>query len=175
MTTPDQLDGVWVISDVTPDGTYVVSIHAGEDVAFTLDRTRALAYACAVMDAATRAAFDAAVLKQQLGLGMPIELVASVVNDLRKDRAPITWPHAISLEPFVSGASHKAGLYLDVNGKRIGQWTVDDARSHATDVLEVVAGVDLDAAYRRYLVGAIGLDDGRARALVGDIINHREP
>ena len=33
-------------------------------------------------------------------------------------------------------------------------------------------GVDLDAAYRRYLTGTLGIEDWRARAVVGDLAKY---
>lgn len=166
-------DAIWVISDVAPDGTYVTTVHATEDVAFTLTRTEAITYAAQVMDASARAEFDAAVVAQLRVVGMDMPLIASVVNDLRAERPPIQFSTPLSVDPFVTAAKSEAQLYVLVNGKRYAQWTPADAAQHVAQVLEVAAGVDLDAAYRRYLVGPIGMDDEKARTLVGSLANHR--
>jgi hypothetical protein len=169
-------DTVWVISDVAPDGTYVVSLHIGDDIAVTLDRSAALTYAAQVVDAITRARFDAAVFRQQVAITRDQGLAVSIIVDLRADRPPLPdLGMPITFEPYVSGKTMEPGLYVHVKGERVGQWTADDADGHALHVLEVLAGVDLDAAYRRYLVGPIGLADDRARAVVGALAQHREP
>jgi hypothetical protein len=170
MTGPTRDDtAIWVVSDVAADGTYAVTIHLSDDVAFTLDRDQALGYAAMVAAAGARAAYDAAVFRQLRATGMPPELAASVVRDLRADRPPLpgSWP--LGLDPFVGAASFDPGVYVLVNGERVGQWTVEDASGHAADVLTVLAGADLDAAYRRHLFGAVGLDDDQARARVAEL------
>lgn len=166
-------DAIWVISDVAPDGTYVTTVHVTDDVAFTLTPAEAIAYAAAVMDASARAQFDAAVFAQMQATGMDRALAASVIVDLRAERPRLRFAPPLSFEPLVTAAKCEAQLYVLVNGKRYAQWTPADAAQHVTQVLEVAAGVDLDAAYRRYLVGPIGMDDEKARALVGSLANHR--
>jgi hypothetical protein len=166
----DQPDAIWVISDVTPGGTYVVTVQAGPDHAATLTRDDALAYAVTVFEAATRAEYDAGVVAQLTATGMSIVLAGSVVTDLRADRPPLVDAgHPLTYEPIVTAIKREPALLVCRDGERIAQWTPADARSHAGNVLSVLAAVDLDAAYRRLLVGAIGLDDERARALVGQL------
>lgn len=79
----------------------------------------------------------------------------------------------LRFEPLVTAVKKEPAVYLELNGQRIAQWNEADVRRHAMHVLEVVAAVDLDAAYHRYLIGTIGLDDGRARVVVGDLGKHR--
>lgn len=169
------IDSVWVISDVAPDGTYVVGIQAGADTARMLNRDEAITYATTVMAAAARAEHDAAVIAQLGTLGIGIQDAAELVADLRADRPPLD-PAATApfgFEPIVA-AKREPAILLSLNGERVGQWTTSDAKGHAAHVLEVVAGVDLDAAYRRLLVGVVGLDDRTARAVVGDLGRHRK-
>lgn len=174
----NDIEAIWVISDVAPDGTYVTTVHAGEDVAVTLDRDRAVAYAVAVLAATTRARYDAAVWRQMLtisggraaGDGAE-EIAALVVRGLREDRPPIddsaTAP--LAFEPFVSHRTKEPGVFVSLNGKKISQWDVSDAEGHALHVLQIMLGVDLDASYWRHLIGTVGLEDWRARAIVGDL------
>lgn len=164
---------IWVISDVAPDGTYVTTVHATDDVAFTLTPAETMAYAAAVMGVCARAEYDAAVVAQLLATGMDVCLAVSVVIDLRAERPPVAFATPLSFEPFVIGPTREPQLYVLVNGERYSQWTPADAVQHVMQVLEVAAGVDLDAAYRRYLVGPIAMDDKLARALVGALANHR--
>jgi hypothetical protein len=175
---PEPGDSVWVLSDLAADGTYVTTVQAGPDHARVLDRSEALAYAGAVLEAAARAEHDAAVLAQLHNfLGLPVEAAAGSVADLRAERPPID-PAAlapIGLVPGVSASTKLPFLILEVDGAPVGQWTVTDARRHAEAVLEVSAAADLDAAYFRWLVGAVALDAGRARNVVSDLASHRPP
>lgn len=178
MTAAEEESGVWIISEPTVDGSaYVVTLAADDDTAITLDRERATIYAFGVLDAAHRAAYDAAVFAQLTRkLGLDDETAGLTIVDLRKDRPPLppetTAP--IVLDPGVSNRDQKPFLALSVNGKRVGQWTVEDARQHALAVLETVVVADLDAGYYRALVGQIGIDSDTAQQVVQDIGNHRE-
>jgi hypothetical protein len=167
-------DAIWVISDVAPDGTYVTTVQAGDDLAVTLDRQRALAYAVALYTAVGYAEYDAAVLKQLTTLGVGERMAARCVADLRADRAPVDDAATAPLRfvPLVTAAREPA-LFVEVNRRRISQWTPADGRQHAGHVLDIVAAVDLDAAYLRFLRGPVALDDDRARAVVGTLGEHR--
>jgi len=168
--TADQPDAIWVVSDVAPDGTYVVTVQAGPDHAVTLTRAEAIAYATAVFEAAVRAEHDAAVLAQLTATGMTAELAATVVIGLREDRPMLDdLGDPLTFEPIVTAARREPALLVSRGGVRIAQWTPADARDHAGNVLSVLAAADLDGAYRRLLVGSIGLDDDRACALVGQL------
>ncbi|WP_067171155.1 hypothetical protein [Microtetraspora niveoalba] len=168
------MTAIWVQSDLLPDGTYVVAIHYDDDQSRVLNHEAALRYAAAVHAAATRAEHDAAVVAQLVKIGLPKAIVAQALHDLRNDRPPhtatITAP--LQLEPCVS--AHRGVGYLEVYvaGRLVGQWDPDDARDHAANVLAVLAAVDLDAAYRRYLIGTVGLDRARAEAAVGGLAAH---
>ncbi len=166
---------IWVVSDVAPDGTYVTTVQATDDIAVTLNRRRATAYATALLTAIGYAEYDAAVYRQLVHLGIGEGLAAQCIADLRADRPPIndfaTAP--LRFVPLVTAGKKEPALYLELNGDRIAQWTAADGRQHAGHVLEVSVGVDLDAAYYRFLRGTVGLDDGRARAVVGTLGEHR--
>ena len=173
---PDQEpDTIWVVSDVAPDGTYITTIHLSGDLAFTLTRDQASRYAAAVHTAATTAEHDAAVFAQLVDSGLPKAMAATVLSDLRDDRPPLETPGPLRYTPAVSGRTH-AG-FVDVtltghgSGTVVSQWTPTDCRQHAGHVLDVAAAVDLDAAYRRAMVG-LGLTDDRARALVGGLARY---
>lgn len=170
------IDAIWVISDVTPFGTYVVTVQVGDDMAVTLDRSRAMRYALTVVDATTRAEYDAAVFAQMSALGIADERTAAEpLIQLRTDRPPLdddaTAP--LRFEPVVTSRKKRPVVHVHLGGKVISEWSPDDARGHAMHVLEVTCGVDLDSAYRRLLVGWVGLDDDKARTAVGDIANYR--
>jgi hypothetical protein len=162
---------IWVISDVALDGTYITTVHADDDTAITLDRDQAVAYAMAVMSAVTRAQYDAAVIAQMAHIGLPLPAAAQAVRGLRADRPPIddkaTAP--LRFEPIVKSKSRQPVIHVHLGDRILTEWTPAETQGHAMYVLQVAAGVDLDAAYRRYLVGPVGMDDPTARAVVGDL------
>jgi hypothetical protein len=178
VTTLEEAQAVWVIADLMPDGTtYVPTIHIGDDLAFPLDGDRAIAYALAVQTAAERAAYDEIVCAQLMELLKGDgSLVAEVVSTLRERRPPLddaaTAP--LTFEPFVSARTREGGLFVSVHGKRLFQWSVADARQHAGHVIQVLCGVELDAAYRTLLTEHVGVDAGTARAMVDNLQTHRK-
>jgi len=172
----EQSGGIWVQSDVAPDGTYVVGLHYGEDRAWTLDRREAVAHAAAVVAQAERAEHDAAVINLlHTKLGMPLPDAAMfVANEIRSDRPPVEEPGPLKLTP---GVSQRGGIHgfltLTLDGNPVGQWETDNAHRHALGVLQAIAAVDNDAGLYRALIGLVNLEEDRARAVVADIATHR--
>lgn len=166
-------EGLWVRSEVMPDGTYGVSINVGVDRAWALNRDQAVAYAVTCITRATEAEHDAAVFAAMRAAGIDVKVAGLfVVEDLRPDRpdddsatAPLRFRPALGLKvgPF---------LMMDLDGSQAGELTPADLRNHAVGVLQALAAADLDAAARRALTGTMGLDDDRARAFVGSLANH---
>jgi hypothetical protein len=176
VTTQPSETTIWVTSDVTPFGNYQLAIHFDDDTSRVLDRDAAYAYASAILDACERAEYDAAVARQlSRVLKMPEDLVGQVISDLRADRPPLDQAaiSPLDLEPGVSAKSGRPFLTIYRSGRPIGQWEMSDARGHATHVLRALEAVPLDAAYRRYLVGQIGIEPERALNVVDDLANHR--
>ena len=155
---------------------YVVTISAGEDVSKTLTPDKALKHAYAVLQAAHRAAYDAAVVKQLTHIGVQQDHAGQMVNDLREDRPALNkkdlWP--LWLEPGVSAFTGEPFIHVFVDGQMVGQWSFADAQAHATAVLGTVAVADLDSAYFLALTGLLNLDENRAHNVVADIANFRE-
>ena len=172
---PREVEAIWVVSDVASDGTYVTTVQASADVAVVLDRKRAMDYVMAVYTAVGYAEYDAAVFRQLVSLGIGNLHAAGLVSDLRADRAPVddAATDPLRFVPLVTAAKHEPGLFVEVAGRRISQWTPAEGRQHAGHVLDICVAVDLDAAYHRHLRGPLGLDDGRARAVVGSLGEHR--
>lgn len=172
---PESSNVITVLSDVAPDGrTYIVTVHLDGNTARTLDRDQGYAWASTVLAAATRAEHDAAVFRQLTRtVGLPQHLAASFLAGLRADRpeldADTTAP--MRIEPGVA-VHGEPFLAVFINDTQVGQWTCADARSHATGILEVVTAVDLDAAYFRYMVSAMGTDATEARNIVSDLARH---
>jgi hypothetical protein len=166
----EQIEGVWVVSDVTTEGSsmYTVTVHAGPDTALTLKADAAVRYVAAVYRAAVIAQHDAAVIQQLLSLGCEEQAAASAVVDMREDREPLAVEATVPLrfEPIVAADGFKPFVIVSVRNKRVSQWTPEDCFQHGSQVMQVLAGVDLDAAYYRYLRFTVGLDERGARVAV---------
>lgn len=174
MTAPENTSTVYVQSEPLADGTYVTAVHYGADRSRILDRQTAMAYVADIFTAAVRAEHDAAVIRQLLGLGLDLETAAQAIADLRADRPALDDTVTVPFR-LVLGVSAKTGngfLHVHLNGVKIGQWDPRDARDHAVNVLTVLAAVDLDAAYRRYLIGTVGIDAARAGNVIADLATH---
>lgn len=181
---PGEDEDLWVRSEVMPDGTYGVGISVERDHAFALNRDQAIAYATACIARATEADHDTAVMRLLVTkLGIPPKSAAEFIkSDLRPDRPDehkATEPLRFSVA--IGRARHPrpdAGTYIPLlmmqhaNGEDAGQLTPADLRDHATAVLSVIAAADLDANLHRCLVSTLGLDDGRAKAVVGSLAEH---
>ncbi|MEU8040913.1 hypothetical protein [Streptosporangium sp. NPDC049078] len=172
MTTPKP-PTIWVQSDPLPNGTYAAAIHYNDDTARILDRPAGLAYAAEVVAAATYAEHDAAVLRQLVAAGVDLHAAGHTISALRVDRPPLNDGATAPLRLIPGIATSGRGfLRVDIAGEQVGQWSPADARDHASNVLTVLAATTLDAAYRRHLIGPLGLDEARARIVVGDLGDH---
>ena len=176
-------EGLWVRSEVMPDGTYGVGITVEADHAFALNRDQAIAYAVACIARATEADHDTAVMRLLVNhLGMPAKLAAEfITGDLRPDRPdehkatePLQFSVAIgrARHPRPDAGSYVPLLMMQHDGEDVGQLAPADLREHATAVLSALAAADLDANLHRCLVSTLGLDDDRARAVVGSLAEH---
>jgi len=172
MTAPEP-PTIWVQSDPLPNGTYVTAVHYNDDTARILDRAAGLAYAAEVVAAATRAEHDAAVLRQLVAAGVDLQAAGHTIADLRADRPPLndgaTAP--LRLTPGIAANGH-GFLAVHIGGQQVGQWSPADARDHASAALTVLAAADLDEAYRRHLIGPLGMDEARARDVITDLGDH---
>jgi len=173
---PESEGAVWIKTEPSVDGlTYTVTVEISEDRAIVLTPESAPRYAMTILEAVARAEYDAAVFKQMTGVAPDQQLAFQVVSDLRQDRPEIDTSATKPLE-IVPGVNGKGLPFLSVfiDGKQVGQWGIADAREHALFALEAVTGADLDAGYYRALTGLVGLDEARARNVIGDLIRHRD-
>lgn len=169
---------IWIKTQPDINGIYRVAIEFGEDQSVFLGPADAMVYVSEILRAVACAEYDAAVLAQMTKVipkkkNLAAETAAMVIVDLRKDRSPLKWSTPLALVPGVSNRNAKAFLTVELNGKPIGQWDADDAREHATGVVEAVHAADLDGDFYRLLRGTMDLDDRTARAAVGDLAKHR--
>jgi hypothetical protein len=167
-------DVIRVQSDRLPDGTYVAAIHYDADRSRVITEADALRYVLTVHEAAARAEHDAAVVAQLTSLGLDMPTVGQALAELRDARRPLddaaTAP--LRLVPGVSADRGVGFLDIHIDDRHVGQWDPSDARDHAGDVLAVLAVVDLDTAYRRYLSETISLDQAQAENVVAALAKH---
>lgn len=166
---------ITIHSDVLADGSYGIVIHDGADTVRALTRDEAYAHAQAVLAAAQRAEYDAAVFLQLTRkLGLPVEVASASVQDLRDVRVSLDASalHPLGLEPGAT-VEGKPYIVVSLEGDRVGQWTPADARLHAAAALELAEVVRLDSDYYEWLRTSPGVEEGRARAAVDDLVNHR--
>lgn len=183
MTDPaddDESGGLWVRSEVMPNGTYGVALNVGADRAWSLDRDRAVAYAVACFARATEAEHDAAVFGMLTSVnGIDEELAALLIaRDLRPGRAdehddtkPLKYNVVLNRNRITGEIMPMLHMHLDGVGKA-GELTPADLRDHAGGVLNVLHAADLDAGLHKVLIGKAGLDDDTARAMIGTLGEH---
>lgn len=171
----DELKGVWVMSQLTPQGTYALTIGYESDLAWTLTPKEAWAYARMLATQIARATFDAAVINMLTArLELPLEDAGTTVaQDLRPARSPVTQLAPLMLEPGVT-AEGKPFLKLLINGEdQHWTWDVADAREHLLSVVEGIETIDLDASLYRFMTDTVGVESEVARAAVGMLGEHR--
>ena len=167
-------DHLWIVSEPTIDGNSFIVVFNFADLAWSRTPSECLVYCEAMMTIANRADHDAAVIKQLVATGLPAGEAARLVMDLRADRPPVVVDGPLHFEPGVSSdGEFRPFIALSVDSVKVGQWDVDQASAHAVAVLSVAATADLDQAYLRALMGAVGLDEGTARAVVDGLHAHR--
>ena len=83
----DETEGLWVRSEVLPDGSYAVGLSVGGDRAWTLTRDAAVAYAVACFARATQAEHDAAVFSLLVKIVLSKQVAAAMImKEIRPDR-----------------------------------------------------------------------------------------
>lgn len=174
MTDTDQQPAVWVKSDTDMHGNYLLTVEYSPDTAESFDQTGAIAYAMELFTAAAYANYDAAVLAQSAQqFDMPMPVIANMITNLRADRAPLNQAALglLKLEPSISATSHKPFLRCSLTNDDPLEWQWDpkDVEQHALYVLQAYPVTILDSAYRRHLVGNVGIDPSRAALVVDNL------
>lgn len=165
--------GLWVRSELLPDGTYGVGLNYGDDLAWLLNRGQSLAYAAACVAVATTAEHEAAVFASMTSRGIPDDAVAELILGIRQDR-PATHAdtHPLRFEPGVALADRHPFVKIQADGQMPSQVSPEALRQHAGGVLQALAAADLDAALLRALVSRVDLEEAAARAVIDDLGNH---
>lgn len=173
---------VWVRSDVSPTGVYIVTIDYSSDHSRTLAPSEVGPYIDAFTMAVVYAEYDAAAINQ-LRAKLPPgpasdQAIGQILLELRGNRLPVDHK---ALKPLIvrSCVSASTGLpYVTVRvaGTKLKwQWDPAEVIEHTQYVRETLFAADMDATYRRFLVSNIGLDKDTATAMVGDLRNWRHP
>lgn len=172
----DDATALWVRSDVGPNGDYIVGFSHGPDSAWSLGERAAREHAIRVAQAATTADHDSALVTFLTTVGTDASAIADVLRHIRVQRGlpGRAWPGPLYLAPAVR-MDGKPFLDIYLHGTRIGQWAPSEARSHALGVLDAVAGAHLDSRLLKVLTRTLEIDEMRARAVVGTMIDHWPP
>lgn len=177
MTTQDNEPSIWVRTAPDINGTYRVSLELTDDIAEFLDPATALQHAEYTLTQACRAEFDAKVFKQLDSLLPPRPgsrtgdrkaMIALVIRELRELRTEPIAPTRLSLHAGVN-TKGEPFLTLRFDDESVGQWELDDARSHAGGVIEAVHAADLDNQYLQVLMKSVELDENTARKVIGNL------
>lgn len=166
---------IWIRTEPTLDGDgFMVVVETDEDHAFTLTNDDAFRHAKTLLWACAYAEYDASVY-QQMAVRLPAEQAYQVVVDFQHRRAPLdvggTAPFIYA--PGLLRETREAVIQLRVEGNPVGLWSLDQARTHALRLIEATCVAQLDADYLGLLRLTIGLDEGTARAVVSELVEHR--
>lgn len=178
----DAPPSVWVKSDVSPTGAYIVTIEYTSDHVRSLTPIEVEQYAQAWTMAMHYAEYDAAVLNQlrtKLQPGPDSDRnIAGVLLSMRKNR--VMFDHKalkpLIVRPCISERTGEPFLAVRIAGTQVKwRWDPIDVINHVQYVHETIVVADLDAAYRRFLIAHVGLDDDTARSVVADLASFRHP
>jgi hypothetical protein len=177
VTTPlPQLAAITVIADRYPDGTYGATVNVGPDLSWSMPGPRARRYALTLMELATACEHDVALYGALACKGIPDEITAAVLTDVRdaRDReltsgrwvAPLRVTTILTAEP-----PHRGILQVRPDGPHDGwQWTPRETRKHALQVLGAVIAADEDNRLAAVLRDGAGLPP----AVVAAVIDHMQ-
>jgi hypothetical protein len=174
VTTPDLIP-LAVSTDRLPDDSYAAVVSIGGDLSWTLPAPRARRYAAAVVDAATAAEHDAATYGALTCKGIPEELVAEVILRAREERPPADrWTDPLTVIRGIQAVEPHGPFLHAFHRDRpdlAWQWSPEDARRHAGQVLQVVAAAELDSALVRALA-ALSVPSETRAAVVDHVGRH---
>lgn len=175
--------------DLMPAAPYITEVQPTDDVAISLPYSRAVEYGMAVLAAAHRAHYLAAVLAQAndiLGgrrgptaVGDPAEIgetallvVKELIEDLPDLDQQATAP--MRFVPFVrrSDGRPMVRVSLPPHTEAIAVWTFAETLDHAYAVLTQSVVSQLDTAYRTVIAVNFDAGEQRGRAAVNDLGNY---
>lgn len=155
---------IWVRTQPDLEGKYRLALEVDEDTSLFLDHEQAIAYADYLHRQIVFATFDARVYAQVRGFSN-LPQAAALISDFRKKRTPSPSPVILRLVPGVN-ADGDPFLHVYLRDEAVGQWSLEDARSHAQAVLEGVHITELEDQYLDLLVKDVGIDESTARSAI---------
>lgn len=162
-------------SSLPGGGNYVVTVAWKQDRIWRVGPDEALNYVLACTLAAERADFDAAVLRQLTGIGVPLPDVGMVIaRDLRPDRPELT--DALPGLRYEPGVTEKGKPFVKVLIDGVVQdetLDLDLINRHCLHVLGAPVVADLDNSYRQALIGQFGMEPATATNIVHDLAKWR--
>lgn len=168
-----QSEGLWVRSELLPDGSYGIGLSLDADKAWAFNEADAVLYAHSLLREVAFSLYDAAVVAQvQRKMNLGPKEAAQMVCDLRELRGPSAWPGDLS---YVGGVNMRGRAFLTACWKGEPEFQLDPgpAREHAVAVLEVVTTSGLDNTYKKVLMEKVGIEDWRASNVVDDLLHWR--
>lgn len=168
--------------DILPGSPYIAQVQASDDVVIELPYDRAVAYAMAVLNAAHRAHYLAAVTAQSWHVVTKHKeheeaeehvrvMLSELIKDLPElddsDTAPLRFRPGIrkSGKPAIR-------VTLPPHTEALTVWEFAETCEHAHHVLDAALVSNLDTAYRNDLTVNFQLDEQTARAAVEDLANY---
>lgn len=163
---------VWIMTEPDDRGTYRVVLHLNADSCVPMDTQLCRQHAEYVTKCLSAAEYDAKVYRMLLkvaGSEKGIEeTAAELITDLRKDRVSPLAPTPLELSPGV-GSEGEPFLHVRINGQLVGQWEMDDARSHAMGMLAAPTFAEFDQAFLQALRTLVGVDEITARNIIAGL------
>ena len=165
---------IWVSSEVAADGTYVIGLSAGPDLAWSLPERAARQHAAHAIAVATAAEHDSATVRLLTTVGIPMTEIAMVLRDARLPRTlgPTSGP--VRFDPSVR-MDGKPFIRVLVHGSPVGQMSPAQLREHGTAVLTALAAVRLDNRMHAVLTRTLDVGDDQARAFIATLAKHWPP
>ena len=176
MSDDDEIDVCLRAAMALDDSGYVMSLEVGKDSARTLTVDDAVRYGAHLLDAIAQAEHDASVVRQTVEkLRVPLEHATGFISAMRQNR-PEPDPQDTTPLIFMPSVSTTYEPFIDVwfDGQSLWQWDMDEARSHAVEVILGAHRANLDSAYYRMLVESVRLNKREARGAVADLYGDPE-
>lgn len=169
---------VWVRVERDPFGIgYLTVVAYDDDHVLSLDRTDLHAYTETLIAALTRAQYAEGVRRQlrtagaSRGHAVSDEHAAASVVELRDE-----WPELPTFGPYrivpIVSIDGRPSVQVHKGEQVIVQFAPHNVAEHVVHALQVYAAADLDASYRRYLVGVIGVDERTAAGAIAALGDH---
>lgn len=158
---------------------YRMVVEVDKDTALTLTADEGMEWVKLMYRALAVAQHDRAVALQQADLGADVNMVASILTELRRGREPIVMERlGVELKPIV--AFRTGGHLVPVveiwkDGKGTGQWEEEAVGDHGQAILLCIASVPLDTAYLRFMRDTVNVPFGACTQVVAGLLKFRDP